>query len=268
MAVSALLDGEDPGCPAGELERHLAGCPTCRAWAHSAGQVTRRARLQATRVPDLTDSILDLLASPPGPATAGRAGAPGAGLAGAVRGVGVRARRGLAGTAGHIGHLIRRTRAGLARPHRILAVRAVLVALAAGQAATALGTLTDGMLAPAGAPHTAHELGAFNLAFAVTLGAAAWRPASARTCAPILATAAGVLLLATVPDLLAGRAALTAEAAHLALVVGAALVGVLAWAGQDLPPGGQPRVTDRPGGQSDHDGQSGQDGPTRLSPAA
>jgi predicted anti-sigma-YlaC factor YlaD len=44
-AISALIDGEDPGLPDGALAAHLAGCAACRQWQHRAHAVTRRARL-------------------------------------------------------------------------------------------------------------------------------------------------------------------------------------------------------------------------------
>jgi len=45
--------------PQQQLDEHLAGCPACRAWAESAAEVTRRARLApATAVPDVTAAVL------------------------------------------------------------------------------------------------------------------------------------------------------------------------------------------------------------------
>lgn len=43
--LSALLDGEEPPVAVAELERHLAGCPSCRSWHEAAHVVTRRIRL-------------------------------------------------------------------------------------------------------------------------------------------------------------------------------------------------------------------------------
>ena len=48
-ALSALLDGEDPGGEPGGLEDHLAGCHACRAWRDGAHVITRRARLAVAR---------------------------------------------------------------------------------------------------------------------------------------------------------------------------------------------------------------------------
>jgi predicted anti-sigma-YlaC factor YlaD len=48
-AISAILDGEDPGSDLDEVEAHLAQCAACRAWREAAHDVTRRARLQSAR---------------------------------------------------------------------------------------------------------------------------------------------------------------------------------------------------------------------------
>jgi len=58
-AVSARIDGEDPGLSPGALEAHLAACAACREWEQRAYVVTRRARLGG-RYPehDLTARVL------------------------------------------------------------------------------------------------------------------------------------------------------------------------------------------------------------------
>jgi predicted anti-sigma-YlaC factor YlaD len=61
-ALSARLDGEEPGMAPARLEEHLAGCPACRAWQEAAAEVTRRARLvPAAAVPDVTAAVLAAL---------------------------------------------------------------------------------------------------------------------------------------------------------------------------------------------------------------
>lgn len=58
-AVSAALDGEDPGLPADWTNRHLVDCPACRMWYDRARALRRRTRLTVVpQVPDLTDRIL------------------------------------------------------------------------------------------------------------------------------------------------------------------------------------------------------------------
>lgn len=44
-AISARIDGEDPGLPDDVLDVHLASCAACRGWQQRAHDVTRRARL-------------------------------------------------------------------------------------------------------------------------------------------------------------------------------------------------------------------------------
>jgi Putative zinc-finger len=66
-AISARIDGEDPGQPAGALDVHLGVCAGCRAWQECAHAVTRRARLgMAFLDHDLTPLVL---AAVPAPAT-------------------------------------------------------------------------------------------------------------------------------------------------------------------------------------------------------
>jgi predicted anti-sigma-YlaC factor YlaD len=58
-AISARIDGEEPGLPAGVLGAHLAGCAACRDWQQRAHAVTRRARLGGAFLDhDLTSSVL------------------------------------------------------------------------------------------------------------------------------------------------------------------------------------------------------------------
>jgi predicted anti-sigma-YlaC factor YlaD len=66
-AISAMIDGEDPGVPDGALEAHLADCEACRGWQQRAHVMTRRARLGGTFLDhDLTSRVL--AAVPPVPA--------------------------------------------------------------------------------------------------------------------------------------------------------------------------------------------------------
>jgi predicted anti-sigma-YlaC factor YlaD len=58
-AISARIDGEDPGVPDGALEEHLAGCAGCRGWQQRAHAMTRRARLGGPYLDrDLTGQVL------------------------------------------------------------------------------------------------------------------------------------------------------------------------------------------------------------------
>jgi predicted anti-sigma-YlaC factor YlaD len=58
-AISARIDGEDPGVPDGALQAHLDGCASCRDWQQRAHVMTRRARLGGTFLDrDLTGQVL------------------------------------------------------------------------------------------------------------------------------------------------------------------------------------------------------------------
>jgi len=68
VAVSAALDGEDPGLEAAVLDAHLRRCGPCRRFADRAERLHRDLRLRAAEpVPDLTGAILARL-PPPAPA--------------------------------------------------------------------------------------------------------------------------------------------------------------------------------------------------------
>jgi predicted anti-sigma-YlaC factor YlaD len=73
VALSARLDGEDPGVPAPVLDAHTAGCPACRSWVDRAERAKRALRVQVADVPDLTASVLAAVAADPQAAAAGRA---------------------------------------------------------------------------------------------------------------------------------------------------------------------------------------------------
>jgi predicted anti-sigma-YlaC factor YlaD len=59
QAISARLDGEDPGVDDATVYAHLAGCADCRAFAQRAETLHRTVRLApAPSIPDLTPGIL------------------------------------------------------------------------------------------------------------------------------------------------------------------------------------------------------------------
>jgi predicted anti-sigma-YlaC factor YlaD len=65
-AISASLDGEDPGLPEEVVLAHLDGCAECRCFASGAEALHRRARIaSATPVPDLTGAILRSIGDEP-----------------------------------------------------------------------------------------------------------------------------------------------------------------------------------------------------------
>ena len=58
-ALSAQLDGEDPGVDEARLDQHVAGCAGCTAWADELGALHRLVRVQpAEPVPDLSAAIM------------------------------------------------------------------------------------------------------------------------------------------------------------------------------------------------------------------
>jgi predicted anti-sigma-YlaC factor YlaD len=71
-AISARLDGEEPGVDLATVDTHLAGCADCRAFARSAGDLHRGARVaSAPPVPDLTPAILAAIGADAGHAPSG-----------------------------------------------------------------------------------------------------------------------------------------------------------------------------------------------------
>jgi predicted anti-sigma-YlaC factor YlaD len=76
-AISARIDGEDPGLPSERIDAHLAGCPDCRAFAAAAGSIHGRLRVRAAEpVPDLADAILRHATMPQAAPVSEAAGAP------------------------------------------------------------------------------------------------------------------------------------------------------------------------------------------------
>lgn len=72
-SLSAVLDGEEPSLPGGQVDDHLAGCSACARYAASLDLVTRRVRVGAAAdVPDLTAPILQALGTAPAAGGDGR----------------------------------------------------------------------------------------------------------------------------------------------------------------------------------------------------
>jgi len=58
-ALSAQLDGEEPGVAPATVERHVEACASCRSWIGALTAVHRRIRIrEAEVIPDLTPTIL------------------------------------------------------------------------------------------------------------------------------------------------------------------------------------------------------------------
>lgn len=76
--------------------------------------------------------------------------------------------------------------------------------------------------------HDARHLGAFTIAYGVSLLVVAARPARARTVLPVAAVLAGALLITATFDLARGAVPLTGETTHIPEVVSVVLVWLLA----------------------------------------
>jgi predicted anti-sigma-YlaC factor YlaD len=210
-AVSARLDGEPLGLDADALDRHLDSCAACAAWEERAADVTRRVRLSAApAVPDLTAAVLAALPAQPRPAAAP------AGTVGLVAGWGLRSVLGLVGL----------LQALLAWP-----------VVADGTMAMA-GTSSTGMV------HVEHETGAWNIAVAIAFLTVALAPRLAAGALPFLGSFAVLLSVLTVQDLGAGHVHADRAVSHALLLLGVALVAVVAWRGRrrrdDVVPTGAP----------------------------
>jgi predicted anti-sigma-YlaC factor YlaD len=180
-ALSARLDGEDPGIDEAALYGHLAGCGGCRAFAHDAEDLHRAVRLEpAPAIPDLAPTVL------------------------AAIGEDTLARR-PAGT----------RRAGEEPGHELVQVlRWVLVALAIVQIVVAIPALLGN---DAGLPvHTARHLGSFDLALGIGFLYAAWRPQRIGGMLPIVAALVVCLAVSSLLDVAAGNTAALGETHHLA----------------------------------------------------
>jgi predicted anti-sigma-YlaC factor YlaD len=112
-------------------------------------------------------------------------------------------------------------------------LRLALLAVGAGQLAVALPALTRGTAAvSAASPHLTHETAAWNLGLAACFVVVAARPRLAAGALPFLLPFTAVLVSVTVRDLGAGHVHVERAGAHLLLVAGAVLVGLLALRGR------------------------------------
>jgi predicted anti-sigma-YlaC factor YlaD len=199
VALSARIDGEDPGVAATSLTAHLDGCGECHSWLDRAEQVTRLARLRSLRVPDLTEAIMQAVAADRLDAARARAYA---GEQDAVRAA---------------------RRRAVERDGRRQILRLAVGAVAVAQLLVVLAELLPGL--SVGIPlHARHELATFDAALAVGFLLAAWRPALARAYLPAAYVLAAGLALTAGVDLAHGVTTITEESGHLIAVVQAALL--------------------------------------------
>jgi predicted anti-sigma-YlaC factor YlaD len=148
-ALSAMMDGEEPGAAPGDVAVHLAGCAECRSWREAAHDVTRRARLHLAQpsAPAGVDAVLAAVRSQgdfqqrPRTAPLTRLGLVVVGLAQVALALGPLLSGRYGGAPGHVSHEIGSFTAALAvgflavawRPGRALGLR-----MSAGVAAVLL----------------------------------------------------------------------------------------------------------------------------------
>jgi predicted anti-sigma-YlaC factor YlaD len=176
-ALSARLDGEDPGVDEAALYAHLAGCAGCRAFAHDAEVLHRAVRVEpAPVIPDLAPAVLAAIGEDTIATSGGRSSAPDRDL--------------------------------------VSVLRWVLVALAVVQIVVAIPALLGN---DAGLPvHTARHLGSFDLALGFGFLYAAWRPQRIGGMLPIVAALVVCLAVSTILDVASGNTAALGESHHLA----------------------------------------------------
>lgn len=177
-AISAELDGEQPGLDTGALLAHLTTCTSCAAFADGAQALHRVTRLrEAEPVPDLVGAVLARVDTP------------------------------------------QRQRPEWAR-YALFAVAfsQLLLAIPLVLFGDSLGTSV----------HVARELGSWDVALAVGLLYAAWRPERASGLLPFAAALAGAMAVTALLDVAAGRETALSEAHHVLELVGLALLVVLA----------------------------------------
>lgn len=114
------------------------------------------------------------------------------------------------------------------RDRRQLAARVVLAWIAAVQLALAMPALVLGEGDGGIAAHAARHLGSFDVAIAVGLLAAAWRPERARALLPVVLVLTASLALTGVVDLAEGTTRSVLEAIHLVDLVAVVMLWVVA----------------------------------------
>jgi predicted anti-sigma-YlaC factor YlaD len=197
LAISAQLDGEQPGADPGDVRGHLSACPGCRAWRADAQAVAVPVTaLRDAPVPDLSGRIM---AAHPGPAP-------------------VRAPELDAEVYGRR-HVLRIAVAVAAAVQLALAVPALVSAFASGGAGVGL--------------HASREMASFDVAVAVGFLLAAARPARARTFLPVALVLAGCLAATSGMDLARGATTLAHETGHLVALAQAGLLWALTRADAD-----------------------------------
>ena len=189
VAISALIDGEEPGTSADDVRTHVAGCRACQDWQHSAEEVTRTMRVQPVAVPDLTAQVLAAVAADPAASTRDAA---------AARAAAVRGRRQV--------------------------LRLALAASALAQLLIGLPLLFGGS---GEALHVSREMASFDVAIAVGYLFAAWKPAHASALVPVAVALSACLLFTSTLDVANNGVLVAHEVGHLLAVLQAGLLWAL-----------------------------------------
>jgi len=201
VAMSARLDGEEPGLAPEEVDGHVAGCANCTAWLVEVQRLPR----PVLDAPDLTGRIMAAVAADPIIA------------ADAAR---------------------RRAAEEAYGRHQVL--RIAVAAAAVVQLALALPTLIGAFLSNELGPHAGREMASFDIAVAVGFLVVAYRPARARAFVPVAIVLAACLAITSGVDIARGVAGPGHEIGHLVAVIQAALLWALSRTGTGAR-GGVPR---------------------------
>jgi len=239
LVLSAQLDGEASGLPAGEqsagelsadvqgtVAAHLAECAGCREWSAAAERLATMVGPVVVEVPDLTERIMAAVARDQAPATAPAA---------LTRSVATRAGadRAAANRAGS-----ERTgadRAGAEAHARRQILRLAVAAAALVQLALAIPALISAFVGPDGGVglHTSREMASFDVAVAVGFLLAAARPGRARAFLPVAVVLAGLLAATSGIDIARGATAASHEIGHLVALAQAGLLWALTYSTRD-----------------------------------
>jgi predicted anti-sigma-YlaC factor YlaD len=190
QAISARLDGEDPGLDESIVYAHLAACADCRTFAHDAESLHRGVRLApAPEIPDLTPGILTAINAESTRDVPAVPAAP-------------------------------------AEPDSHVALRWILLGIALAQIAVAIPALVFG--SDAGLPvHTARHIGSFDVALGVGFLYAAWKPSRIPGLLPVVAALVVCLVGSSLLDVANGSTRALGEAQHVLDFVGLAVVWLL-----------------------------------------
>jgi predicted anti-sigma-YlaC factor YlaD len=186
-AISARLDGEDPGLDDAAVYAHLAGCTECRGFAHDAETLHRSVRLApAPVIPDLAPGILAAIGE----------------------------------------ERLAADRSGAAPSDANPALRWILLAIAVAQIAVAIPALILGSDAGLPV-HAARHIGSFDVALGVGFLYAAWKPSRIPGLLPVVAALVVCLVGSSLLDVAAGNTAAFGEVQHVLDFVGLAVVWLL-----------------------------------------